>query len=146
MVIACTATWAVLAWDAIRHPKPGHGTFDPTRLRKILSHLPFLRGSPQKERHTTVPEPLPGRALTQAGQRRVHQLTAWSQSPLRGWPRTAVLARRERGRLRIRLPRYEEISRPGPNTSELPRGTHQSEIDRSSAVHAVEPATRHRNG
>jgi hypothetical protein len=40
-VIACTATWAVLAWDAVRHPKPGHGTLDPTRLRKILSRPPI---------------------------------------------------------------------------------------------------------
>jgi len=47
VIIACTVTWAVLAWDAIRHPKPGHGTLDTTRLRKILSHLPSLPGSPQ---------------------------------------------------------------------------------------------------
>ena len=46
-VIACTAAWAALACHAIRHPKPGHGTLDPTRLRKILSHLPSLHGSPQ---------------------------------------------------------------------------------------------------
>jgi hypothetical protein len=47
VVIACTSTWAVLAWYAIGHPKRGHGTLDPARLRKILSHLPSLRSSPQ---------------------------------------------------------------------------------------------------
>lgn len=46
-IIACTATWAILVQNAIRHPKPGHGTLDPARLRKIRSHLPSLRGSPQ---------------------------------------------------------------------------------------------------
>jgi hypothetical protein len=46
-VIASTAAWAALACHAVRHPKPGHGTLDPTRLRKILSHLPSLHGSPQ---------------------------------------------------------------------------------------------------
>jgi hypothetical protein len=45
-VIACTAAWAALACHAVRHPKPGHGTLDPTRLRKILSHLPSQHGSP----------------------------------------------------------------------------------------------------
>jgi hypothetical protein len=35
LIMACTATWAVLAWHAIRHPKTGHGTFDRARLRKI---------------------------------------------------------------------------------------------------------------
>lgn len=38
-VVACTATWAVLAWHAIRHPKTGHGIFDRTRLPKIFSRL-----------------------------------------------------------------------------------------------------------
>jgi hypothetical protein len=36
-VIACTTTWMILAWRAIRHPKPGHGTLSQTPLRKILS-------------------------------------------------------------------------------------------------------------
>jgi hypothetical protein len=43
IVIACTATWAVLAWDAIRHPKPGHGTLDRTRLGKICRQITVLR-------------------------------------------------------------------------------------------------------
>lgn len=47
IVIACTATWAVLTWNAVRHPKTGHGALDLTRLRKILNYLPSLRGSPQ---------------------------------------------------------------------------------------------------
>jgi len=46
-IIACTATWAILAWNALRHPKPGHGTLNPARLRKALSHLPALRSSPK---------------------------------------------------------------------------------------------------
>jgi hypothetical protein len=47
VMIACTAAWAGLAWNAIRHPKPGHGTLDRTRLRKILSHPPSsARGNP----------------------------------------------------------------------------------------------------
>jgi hypothetical protein len=39
IVIACTGTWAVLAWDAIRHPKPGHGTLDRTQLGKICRRI-----------------------------------------------------------------------------------------------------------
>ncbi len=46
-VIVCTVTWAVLAWDAIRHPKPGHGTLDRTRLHKICSRVASLCGSRQ---------------------------------------------------------------------------------------------------
>ncbi len=46
-VIACTATWAGLAWDAIRHPKPGHGTLNRTRIHKIRSHLASLYRSRQ---------------------------------------------------------------------------------------------------
>jgi hypothetical protein len=46
VMIACTATWAGLVCDAVRHPKPGHGTLDRTRLRKILSHPSSPRGSP----------------------------------------------------------------------------------------------------
>jgi hypothetical protein len=42
-VIACTATWAVLAWDAIRRPKPGHGTLDRTRFGQIRSQVASLR-------------------------------------------------------------------------------------------------------
>ena len=67
-VIACTATWAALAWDAIRHPKPGHGTLSLPRLSKILSRLQSLRSSPQQERHPTVPEAPPPGARTQARQ------------------------------------------------------------------------------
>jgi hypothetical protein len=44
-VIACTATWAVLAGHALRHPKPGHGTLDRTRLHKIRSHIASVCGS-----------------------------------------------------------------------------------------------------
>jgi hypothetical protein len=47
VIIACTATWAVLAWDAIRHPKPGHGALDRTRLHKICSHVASLCGGRQ---------------------------------------------------------------------------------------------------
>jgi hypothetical protein len=42
-VIACTATWAVLVWDAIRRPKPGHGTLDRTRFGQIRSQVASLR-------------------------------------------------------------------------------------------------------
>jgi len=42
-IIACTIAWATLVWNALRHPKTGHGTIDPTRLSKILSQLPALR-------------------------------------------------------------------------------------------------------
>lgn len=45
LVIACTGTWAVLAADAIRRPKSGHGTFDRTRLHMIARRLIPLRGS-----------------------------------------------------------------------------------------------------
>jgi hypothetical protein len=47
VVIACTATWAALAWHAIRHPKPGHGTLDRTRLHKICSRAASVCGSRQ---------------------------------------------------------------------------------------------------
>jgi len=47
VVIAFTATWAGLVWDAMRHPKPGHGTLDRTRVRAICSHVASLRGSRQ---------------------------------------------------------------------------------------------------
>jgi len=43
IVIACTGTWAVLALDAIRHPRPGHGTLDRRRLGKIYSQIAALR-------------------------------------------------------------------------------------------------------
>jgi hypothetical protein len=36
-VIACTITWAILAWHAVRHPRPGHGTLNPIRLHKIFN-------------------------------------------------------------------------------------------------------------
>lgn len=35
-VMACTAIWGLLALNAIRHPKPGHGSLDLTRLKRIL--------------------------------------------------------------------------------------------------------------
>lgn len=47
VIIACTATWAGLAWDAIRHPKPGHGTLDRTRIHKICSRIASPPGSRQ---------------------------------------------------------------------------------------------------
>ena len=47
VIIACTATWAGLAWYAIRHPKPGHGTLDRTRIHKICSRVASLPGSRQ---------------------------------------------------------------------------------------------------
>jgi hypothetical protein len=47
VVIAFTAIWAGLVWDAIRHPKPGHGTLNRTRVRAIWSHVAFLRDSRQ---------------------------------------------------------------------------------------------------
>jgi len=47
VIIACTATWAGLVWDAIRHPKPGHGTLDRTRIHNIFSHVASLGGSRQ---------------------------------------------------------------------------------------------------
>ena len=43
LVIGCTGTWAVLAADAIRRPKLGHGTFDSTRLRTIGRRLILVR-------------------------------------------------------------------------------------------------------
>jgi hypothetical protein len=51
-IIACTATWAVLVWTALRHPKPGHGTLDPARLRDMRRH-----GHPRAvgEQHENVP-------------------------------------------------------------------------------------------
>jgi hypothetical protein len=39
VIIASTGTWAVLAADAIRRPKLGHGTLDRTRLRMIARGL-----------------------------------------------------------------------------------------------------------
>lgn len=39
MLIACTATWAVLVWHAIRHPKTGHGALDHARLRNLRSRV-----------------------------------------------------------------------------------------------------------
>lgn len=45
ILIACTATWAILVWHALRHPKTGHGTLDRTRLRKIRRHVASLVGS-----------------------------------------------------------------------------------------------------
>jgi hypothetical protein len=44
LVIACTGTWAVLAADALRRPKPGHGTLDRTRVRTIIRRLIPSRG------------------------------------------------------------------------------------------------------
>ncbi len=42
VVVAATGTWAVLAADAIRRPKLGHGTLSRTRLRTITRRLiPF---------------------------------------------------------------------------------------------------------
>jgi len=45
LVIAATATWAVLAADAIRRPKLGHGTLDRVRLRRITRRLIPVRGN-----------------------------------------------------------------------------------------------------
>jgi hypothetical protein len=47
VILACAATWAGLAWDAIRHPKPGHGTLDRNRIHKICSRVASLPGSRQ---------------------------------------------------------------------------------------------------
>jgi hypothetical protein len=52
VVIACTATWAVLVYDAIRHPKPGHGTLDRTRLLKIFSNLTSLHAAADNRKGT----------------------------------------------------------------------------------------------
>jgi hypothetical protein len=53
VIIACTATWAALVAHAIRHPKPGHGTVDRTRLHKICSRAaPFPAvGNDRKDTH-----------------------------------------------------------------------------------------------
>jgi hypothetical protein len=39
LVVAATATWAVLAADAVRRPKLGHGTLDRARLRTVTRGL-----------------------------------------------------------------------------------------------------------
>jgi hypothetical protein len=56
LVIACTATWAALAWNAIRHPKTGHGTLDRTRLHKVCSRVASMCSSRQQEEHTHAQE------------------------------------------------------------------------------------------
>jgi hypothetical protein len=43
LIVTATATWAVLAADAIRRPKLGHGTLNRTRLRTISRRLVPLR-------------------------------------------------------------------------------------------------------
>jgi hypothetical protein len=45
LVIAATGTWVVLAADAIRRPKLGHGTLDRARLRRITRRLIPVRGN-----------------------------------------------------------------------------------------------------
>ena len=48
LVVTATATWALLAADAIRRPKLGHGTFDRTWLRTITLRLVPLRDNPPR--------------------------------------------------------------------------------------------------
>ncbi len=48
LVIAATGTWAVLAADAVRRPKLGHGTLDLTRLCTITNRLVPLRDHPPR--------------------------------------------------------------------------------------------------
>ena len=45
VVVAATGTWAVLAVQAIRRPKLGHGNLDCARLRTITRRLIPLRGN-----------------------------------------------------------------------------------------------------
>ena len=43
-ILACTAIWAGLVTDAMRHPKLGHGTLDRSRIDKICSRVASLPG------------------------------------------------------------------------------------------------------
>ena len=105
LVLAATGTWAVLAADAIRRPKLGHGTLDHARLRRITRRLIPARGNQElRARNGRGKQcPLAGlpELVTRAGKNPAN--TGW----LRPTVTTAML-------LLSNLTRGGQYERPGP--------------------------------